>query len=169
MPIKARSAIERMMERKVVDPDGCWLWPGATNKVPIERGGGGYGQIRTGSELHMVHRVAYDHFIEALKPGDVVDHKCHRQDPTCPGNRCKHRRCWNPEHLQVTTAAENSTAGTAPNMVTYRTGVCQQGHEQTDANVHTWTRPSGTVRRMCRLCFNAGQRKRRAARREAAA
>lgn len=158
--------IERMLARKVVDADGCWIWPGATNKVTRERGGGGYGQVRDSEtrELLMIHRVSYLHFHGPIPEGMQVEHMCHTEDPTCPGLDCKHRLCWNPAHLTLLSHRDNSTLGTAPNMRTFREGVCQRNHVLNDENVKTWVRPSGTIRRSCRLCANESQRRTRALR-----
>lgn len=161
MIVNTRSAIERMLTRKVVDQDGCWIWPGAKSDTS------GYGQIREEKRGRclMTHKVSYEHFVKPVPVGYQVEHQCHTDDLTCPGGpTCKHRLCWNPEHLILLTHDENSRLGRSPNMETYRTGVCQRGHHQTDENVQIWVRPSGTIRRSCRLCQNLSMQRRRRAR-----
>ena len=86
--------IERMLNRLVVDPDDCWVWPGAVS--------GGYGQVRDTERRTtlQVHRVSYKHFIGPIAAGEQVDHNCH--GATCQQDaECKHRRCWNPRHLSL--------------------------------------------------------------------
>lgn len=165
-PRPTTSPIERMLARKVVDADGCWVWPGSTNKVPVKFGGGNYGQIRAEQRgpLLMVHRVSYEHFHGPIPEGMQVEHTCHTADETCEGNGCKHRLCWNPDHLTLLSHRDNSIAGRAPNMQTHRTGICQRSHDFEQTGVYTWVRPSGTIRRACAQCNRESQQRRRAAR-----
>ena len=160
MIVNTKPAIERMLPRKVVDSDGCWVWPGAKSSKS------GYGQIRAEKRgrLLMTHKVSYEHFVGPIPADHQVEHRCHTEDETCPGGLCKHRLCWNPDHLTVLTHAENSKLSTAPNMQTHRSGVCQRGHRIEGSNVLEWVRPTGTVRRACRTCRADAQRRWRHAR-----
>jgi hypothetical protein len=43
-----------------------------------------------------------------IPPGLYVDHACHTTDPDCAGGpNCPHRRCVNPDHLELVTDDEN--------------------------------------------------------------
>ena len=44
----------------------------------------------------------------------VIDHVCHNDDLSCAGgNACRHRRCFNPAHLAVTSRSQNIRNGRA--------------------------------------------------------
>lgn len=128
----------------VHDASGCWLWSG-----PADRDG--YGTIRTSTGSHKVHRWSYEAHKGPIPPGMQIDHACHTravQAGTCSSDqdRCPHRRCCNPAHLEVVTASENTRRQDHANR---RKTTCPNGHDLTDeTNVHV--RPSG--RRTCRAC-----------------
>ena len=67
---------------------GCLLFP----TKPTARG---YGQLQTGGRGYLAHRVAYEIAYGPIPQGMQVDHICHI------------RRCVNPSHLRLVTAAQN--------------------------------------------------------------
>lgn len=143
----------------VKDASGCWLWSG-----PADRDG--YGLIRTSEGQDRVHRWSYRAHRGPIPEGMQIDHVCHTravEAGTCSADqdRCPHRRCANPGHLEAVSAAENTRRQDHANR---RKTECPAGHDLTDpANVHV--RPSG--RRTCRACDAA--RKRSSAQRVAGA
>ena len=160
MIIHTTPPIERMLRRKVVNENGCWIWPGSLNA-------GNYGTIREEKRgpLLMVHRVSYEHFVGPIPEGFQVEHACHTGDQDClGGDFCDHRPCWNPQHLTLLSHADNSKLGRSRNMQTFRSGVCQRNHDLSVVGTYTWTRPSGTVRHQCAECVRESLRRRRAAR-----
>lgn len=72
-----------------VDDNGCWLWRRSTNT-------GGYGIIREGSKLWTMSRLSYTVNVGPIPEGLVVRHKCDV------------RLCFNPDHLETGTYADNS-------------------------------------------------------------
>lgn len=80
-------------------PDECWPWTGAiaTN---------GYGQIRIGRAVDLVHRVAYRLYIGPIPAGLHIDHVVSRG--------CTRRDCTNPAHLEAVTQAENNRRARCP-------------------------------------------------------
>lgn len=118
------------MSRTVISPTGCWLWQGFTNAK-------GYGVIGIGSRLdgtyrpgRPAHRVAYEEMVGPIPEDLTIDHLC------------EVKNCWNPDHLEPVTNAENKRrAG-------LRATACRRGHPRTPENTSTTSR--GTAR--CNLC-----------------
>lgn len=80
----------------------CWLWR-ATSVSP-----NGYGNFWMDNATRSAHRVAWELWVGPIGDNLTVDHVCHSLDPTCGGSwECLHRRCVNPDHLEVVTMSEN--------------------------------------------------------------
>lgn len=143
--IRGIPAWQRIVDRVVVQPDGCWIWPGATAR--------GYGTIRDGGSTRYAHRVVYEHFRGEIAKSEL-DHLCHTRDKACSGGwGCPHRRCVNPDHLEPVTSSENQLRGRAPDLARRRAASvthCPQGHEYTPEN--TYVNP-GSGGRRCRACI----------------
>jgi hypothetical protein len=136
------TAAERLLANRSVQPNGCWHY---TARIDED----GYGRCgyegKTGVK---VHRVAYMVFIGPIPEGMTVNHKCHDDDPDCPGGYCPHRRCFNPDHLVAVTVPENLDNGKTPSSINAAKEKCDNGHEFTPLN--TYIRPDGT--RRCKTC-----------------
>src|SRR6185437_7213018 len=76
----------------------CWLWTGTITKE-------GYGRISYQSRDWYVHRLMYSILVEPVPEGLVIDHLC------------RVPACFNPEHLEPVTQAENFARGEQPNML----------------------------------------------------
>lgn len=112
------------------DTNNCWLWKG-----PAQHG---YGLFYLNSKRYSAHRWIYEHVVEEIPPGFVLDHLC------------ENKLCINPRHLEVVTNAENISRHAK------KQTTCRKGHEWTPEN--TYTRPGGT--RLCRECVRAVGRRR---------
>ena len=98
--LKGRPEKERF-ESLVVKGDDCWLWQGSINRT-------GYGYFSRKGRSALAHRVAYELYKGPIPEGAQVDHQCHNRDETCRGGwGCPHRRCVNPDHLELATQSEN--------------------------------------------------------------
>jgi hypothetical protein len=133
-----RISARRVLARSVPAPiDGCIWWTGAITK--------GYGRIRVGGRSGWqapVHRVVYEHLRGPVPEGMELDHACHSRSDVCTGGwNCLHRRCVNPDHLEVVTPEENLARRWSA-----RKTVCVNGHSLEDAH----RPPSGG--RKCRQC-----------------
>lgn len=101
-----RATLRERLERRTERVGDCLLWTGKTD-------GNGYAAITIwsgeGRRTRRLSRVSHEEFIGPIPDGYDVDHACHSRDPdACPGRpNCLHIRCWNPEHLQAVTHAEN--------------------------------------------------------------
>ena len=130
-----------MVDRR--GPDDCWPWTGKLTKTP---GHAGYGVYKLGGKGRQAHRWSWEEANGPIPGGLPLDHRCHNADPTCPrGDRCQHRRCVNPAHLEPVTARENMQRAFA--LLAH----CKNGHPYDDLN--TYIRPSG--QRDCRACIRA--------------
>ena len=130
-------------------PNGCWLWTGQGNRH-------GYGMFQPGpgQQRQMVHRWAYQTFVDEIPEGMQIDHKCHSDDASCPGGPdCEHRRCCNPAHLEAVTGSENTLR--QRHYERAKTN-CPKGHPYEGGNLIV----GRDGKRRCRECDRA--RKRRA-------
>lgn len=76
-----------LMERRRVDSDGCWIYMGSVN-------GDGYGVIGLGKN-YVVHRVAWELWVDEIPEGHHVHHTC--ENPSC----------FNPDHLETKTPGDH--------------------------------------------------------------
>ncbi|MET9848897.1 hypothetical protein [Streptomyces ossamyceticus] len=136
----------------------CWSWTSALNDD-------GYGRFSLGGQSARAHHVlwALEHgsppaYVYSPRGWEVVHlgHLCHDRDETCGGGpQCLHRRCVNPDHLALQSAAENIRASHSADHLRNRTH-CPSGHEYA-VDGFTYTDPAGKTRRYCRPC-KSGQR-----------
>src|SRR5438105_593248 len=114
----AKLSIEcRLMKYRRIDLEtGCWLWTGriADN---------GYGQTSIDTKPYSVHRVSASIYLGLdLNSNFQSNHKL----------ECKNKHCFNPEHLYVGTASQNSNdiVRAGRNFNRNKTH-CKNGHEYT--------------------------------------
>lgn len=138
--MRATPILDRLTARREITDTGCWLYTGFL--MPQGYGAIGY----KGRRGALVHRVAYEELVGPIPDGLTIDHRCHTEDTTCvDGPACRHRRCFNPEHLEPVTKAVNTQRG-RPATKTH----CKRNHELTGDNLFPWGLRVG--RRACRTC-----------------
>jgi len=145
---KPRPPIERLLERVVVQPNGCWLWTGRPDTK-------GYSMIWVGSKtdgsrrLVRGHILSYQHFVGEIPKGFDLDHRCHNVDTSCPGGeKCLHRVCVNPFHLEPSTRRENILRGKTIAAEHAKKTRCPLGHLYAGDNL----RVSKRGERVCVAC-----------------
>jgi len=161
---------ERTAERlqaRLEERDGCLLYTG-----PLDRDGYGKLWVICGNgrpSPRRTHQIAWQIVHGPVTDGRVLDHLCHTQS-NCPGGKtCIHRRCCNPDHLELVTRRTNLERG-IPNMGvkpgtrykrnphpfepgTKRRTRCVNGHPWDDVYID----PQG--RRCCNECRRMCRRK----------
>jgi len=132
LAVRLESKIERVPEA------GCWLWTGTTTR-------GGYGQIRDGKKIRLVHRVSYELEKGPIPVGKDLDHLC------------RVRCCANPAHLEPVTNAQNCERGLTGKISNHNGAKthCAAGHEYTEGNTYV----GANGKRRCKICTRASNQR----------
>ena len=141
--------MRRFMRQVVKQATGCHLWMGTSGTRD------GYGTFipASGHPKVAAHRWLYEVMVGPIPDGMQLDHFCHSEDAGCPGGpSCQHRRCVNPNHLEVVTPSENTLRQRHhERAVTH----CPQGHPYEGDNLIV--RADG--KRRCRACDRARRKR----------
>ena len=80
----------------------CVLWSGFVDEC-------GYGSVNATvwGGTTRVHRFSWMLVNGPIPDGAEIDHTCHNDDLSCAPARCLHRRCINPDHLELVSHDEN--------------------------------------------------------------
>lgn len=138
-PLRSRPIRERIEDKIVRSPTGCWTWTGHTN-------GRGYGRIGVDGREQYVHRVAYELFVGPIPEGLEIDHLC------------KNTRCVNPAHLEPVTHDENVRRSEWFIVTNAAKTECVNGHPYREET--TYLSPQG--HRACLVCRRIADRRRAA-------
>lgn len=146
VPRPRKTLEQRLMQRRHIDANGCWLWTASLNKS-------GYGIIWQDRKMSLVHRVSLELVGRPVPEGMVTDHLC------------RVRHCFNPDHLEAVTRRENTMRSPiAVAAVNAQKTRCVNDHPLTNENTYVWTDRKGRTRRRCRTCMEAIIRRRLAKR-----
>jgi len=132
---RRRSELERLLDRTLLEPTHpelgtCWRFTGIATP---------YGRIAKAQDSY-AHRLGWKLLRGPIPEGKELHHRCGVQ------------ACWNPEHLEPVTHAEN--------LAYERRSHCKRGHPLLGENLRI---DPGTGARACRACGREQQRQRRAA------
>lgn len=145
----------RILGNMTVAENGCWL-----PNMKAQRGGYTY-FVRDGGRGQLAHRAAYEILVGPIPAGMHLDHLCHTRDETCrAGVRCPHRKCINPEHLEIVPPAENTRRGRCGEVLAAKERAkthCPSGHPYDAENTYISVTTGG---RCCRECNRARTRAR---------
>ncbi len=140
---------------------GCWLWLGKPHPTTNR------GRWRHKGVTDYAHRRVWQVFVGEISDGYDVGHKCHDEDPDCPGGLCDHRLCVNyVEHLALMTRQENVLKGKTIARTNTNKQFCPQDHEYTMENT-LWTGKKKRQRK-CKICVYKRNREAARKRRQAA-
>lgn len=105
-PTPGSLTVEERFWAKVVKTSDCWVWSGSITED-------GYGLFTTSRGRGMVaHRFAYQLHHGEISKEMELDHVCHNRDLNCKaGKECPHRRCVNPDHLDLVSNEEHRRTG----------------------------------------------------------
>lgn len=130
-------------------PSDCWQWTDALNKA-------GYGRLMVSGKLKYAHVLSYELANGSVPDGLEVDHTCHNLTGCVGGDKCQHRSCVNPSHLESVAHIANVRRGNLS-----MSDTCSKGHSLESGGVYSWTRKNGSTARRCRTCFLSYQKSRR--------
>lgn len=140
-----RVELARFRRLTTVNLDGCWLFGG----TDVTKDGYVRWRSGPGKERLMAHVWSYMAHKGPIPDGMQVGHTCHDravEAGTCTVSaECRHRRCTNPDHLELQTPSENTMA---QNHHHRNKDCCPKGHPYDADN----TMVGADGKRRCRAC-----------------
>ncbi len=117
LPLGHLPVLERLLARRAVDDNDCWLFTGAKVR--------GYGVASVDNRTQYVHRLAYEMLVGPIPDNQTIDHLC------------RNTACFKPEHLEAVSRSENTRRMPGENM---RRRTCRNGHFRDEVG----SNPDGT-------------------------
>ena len=135
--------LEKVINRIEPQDNGCWWYPAVPHKE-------GYATTRIGwpvTKGAKIHRLSWIYYRGDIPEGMVIDHTCHDPKVCKGGKTCEHRRCVNPDHMELVTQQDNTLRSSR---LLRHMDKCVHGHDLKD-NVYIYERPTGTLT-ICKSC-----------------
>lgn len=131
-----KSVIDRIFEKVSQTDSGCIEYTGSTCRS-------GYGTVKDGGKMRLVHRVVFEEFVSKLGERDHIDHLC------------RNRRCCNTSHVEPVSQEVNNrrAAGWSFDGVSW---TCANGH---DPMVRPIVKRGKRPHIECRECANMRRRR----------
>jgi hypothetical protein len=131
-PWRRRSELERLIDRTVLELHptlgSCWVWTGTATP---------YGRIHKAQDTY-THRLGWKLLRGVIPKGKELHHRCERH------------ACWNPDHLELVTHAQNRAYArrrTASTATRWRAQTCTSLRGASGSAGSAIGRPSGRFRR----------------------
>lgn len=141
-----RDPVDRLLDQCVEDVDGCWVYQGALTPA-------GYVRIKVDGRMTLGHRATWTAFRGDVPSELTFDHLCRKP------------ACVNPWHGDLVPLSINVRRATnCMGMVNAAKTHCPSGHPYAGDNL-LWSGDGRT--RRCRLCRDAANARRDAARKAA--
>jgi hypothetical protein len=137
--------LQKIIDRIEPQDNGCWWYPAKRNHK-------GYAVTRIGWPIikgAKIHRLSWIYYKGDIPEGMVLDHTCHDPKTCIGGDTCEHRRCVNPNHLQLVSASENNSK--TVRVLKFK-NKCKNGHILKD-NIYQYNSKQGK-RSGCAICMN---------------
>lgn len=133
----------------LVTDEGCWI-------LQDRRTAKNYTVFVIEGKRQVAHRYMWEYTYGDIPEGLVVDHTCHnesvRRGECAGGDTCRHRPCFNPEHMRLTTPVDNYMQGAAGY---WSKKACPKGHERNMENtMYVKSSRNANILPSCRLCHN---------------
>lgn len=119
----------------------CLLWKGRKNAT-------GYGVVLINGKQFFVHRLAVVLSGRNISKTKVCDHLC------------RNHACYNPDHLELVSIAENAMRGIGIPAQHARRDSCSKGHKYTKENTRFYKDKKGRIARHCKRCYADREHKR---------